>query len=63
MTEYEFDQFFAEAVHRIGLPTVARYLIAASEDLGWPIPRRHRKLVITGLVLLIRAVEGKATRH
>jgi hypothetical protein len=63
MTSYEFDQMFAEAVVRIGLAPVARYLIAAAKDVGWPIPRRHRKLVITGLCMLIRDVEGRATRH
>jgi hypothetical protein len=39
MTDYDFDQMFAEAVHRIGQDSVARYLIAAAKVVGWPIPR------------------------
>jgi len=39
MIEYEFDQMFAEAVHRIGCDPVGRYLTAAARRpaaLGFP---------------------------
>jgi hypothetical protein len=42
MTDYEFDQMFAEAIHRIGFDPVFRYLSAAARHIGWPIPKRHR---------------------
>ena len=32
MSEYEFDQMFAEAIVRIGLDPVARYLTAAARS-------------------------------
>jgi hypothetical protein len=57
MTEYEFDQMFAEAVARIGRGPVERSLIAAARDLGWPIPRKHRPQVILGLCLLVKVCE------
>jgi hypothetical protein len=57
MTDYEFDQMFAEAVHRIGQGPVVRYLTAVARDLGWPVPRRYRNQVIFGLYLLVKACE------
>jgi hypothetical protein len=57
MTTYEFDQMFAEAVVRIGQGPVERYLIAAARRVSWPIPRRHRRQVILGLCLLVKAHE------
>ena len=49
MTKYEFDQMFAEAVVRIGIYPVFRYLEAAARRVGWPIPPEHRHQIITGL--------------
>jgi hypothetical protein len=43
MSEYEFDQMFAEAVVRIGLDACERYLTAVARILGWPIPEKHRQ--------------------
>ena len=62
MTEYEFAQCFAEAVHRIVRPPVERYLTAVADDLGWPIPHKYRRQVIIGLARLVRAQE-RASRH
>jgi len=49
MTQYDFDQCFAEAVHRIGRPPVEQYLTAVADDLGSPIPHKYRRQVIIGL--------------
>ena len=53
MSEYEFDQMFAEAAVRIGEGPVGRYLTAAARRVGWPIPRRHRRQIIIGLCMLV----------
>jgi hypothetical protein len=58
MTDYDFDQCFAEAIHRIGEGPVFRYLEAAARRVGWPIPPEHRHQIITGLCLLVKAKEA-----
>ena len=55
MSEYELDQLFAEAVHRIGCDPVGRYLTAAARRVGWPIPPEYRHQIITGLALPVKA--------
>ena len=63
MTEYEFNQMFAEAKHRIGLDPVFRYLKAAARRVGWPIPPEHRHQIVLGLAILVRAKKKRALRH
>jgi hypothetical protein len=63
MTQYDFDQCFAEAVHRIGRDPVALYLTAAARRLGWPIPPEHRRQIVLGLAILVRAKKKRALRH
>jgi hypothetical protein len=55
MTQHEFDQMPAEAVHRIGMHSVANYPEAAARKLGWPIPSAAREQVVLGIALLVRA--------
>ena len=63
MTKYEFDQMFAEAVVRIGIYPVFRYLEAAARRVGWPIPPEHRHQIVLGLAILLRAKKKRALRH
>jgi hypothetical protein len=58
VSDYDFDQMFAEAVCRIGIDPVERYLTDAARRLGWPIPRRERARVIDGLVMLTVRTEN-----
>jgi len=63
MSEYEFNQMFAEAIVRIGRDPVARYLTAAARRVGWPIPPERRCQLIIGLALLVRAKERASSRR
>jgi hypothetical protein len=59
MSQYEFDQMLAEAVHRIGINPVENYLTAAARKLGWPIPPAARDQVVLGIALLVWAREAR----
>jgi hypothetical protein len=61
LTEYEFDQVVAEAMHRIGRPQVEAYMMRAADLFGWPIPEEDRIAVGHGIYLLLKSVEvGRA---
>jgi hypothetical protein len=45
LSEYDFDQIMAEAVHKIGVDRVFRCVEPLARKYGWPIPADKRPVV------------------
>ena len=64
LTQYEFDQMMAEAVHRVGVDPVEIALSEAGKQFGWPIPDEHQAEVAAGIAIIVqRSEKGRASEH
>lgn len=55
MTDYDFKQMIAEAVHIHGVDAVLPVIERAAKVFGWPIPAPYREDVILGLLAVLQA--------
>jgi hypothetical protein len=53
LSEYDFDQMLAEAVHRIGVDRVFRGVEPLARKYGWPIPADETAGLGRGTVALL----------
>ena len=59
LSEYDFDQMLAEAVHRIGVDRVFRGVEPLARKYGWPIPADKRPVVATVVAILVKDEENR----
>jgi hypothetical protein len=57
LTQYEFEQMIAEAVHRVGGGPVEIALSEAGKQFGWPIPAEHQAEVAAGIAIIVQGIE------
>ena len=59
LSEYDFDQMMAEAVHKIGVDRVFRCVEPLARKYGWPIPADKRPVVATVVAILVKDEENR----
>ena len=59
LSEYDFDQIMAEAVHKIGVDRVFRCVEPLAHKYGWPIPADKRPFVATVVTILVKDEENR----
>jgi len=59
LSEYDFDQIMAEAVHEIGVDRVFRCVEPLARKYGWPIPADKRPVVATVVAILVKDEENR----
>jgi hypothetical protein len=59
LSEYDFDQMMAEAVHKIGADRVYQCVEPLARKYGWPIPVDKRPVVATVVAILVKDEENR----